>query len=359
MERILFIIGQMSVGGAETFVMKMYRSINKKNYQFDFVLSQDGYYCDEIRKMGGIIYYTTPKSRNLIKSMRQIKNIVKTNNYRSVVRFGTSNAAFFDLLAAKKGGAIHLGVRTLSANQGNLFKKIVSFILRPLLNSIATVKFAPSIKAADATYGKKAKKIVILKNGINFNDYSFRKNKRFFIRHSLKIHDDTVVIGHVGRLNEAKNHKFLFKVFSEYHKINPNSVLICVGDGPLLTELKNMIASYDLNNSILLLGERTDVSELYSAFDIFMFPSLYEGMPNSLIEAQANGLPCLYSDQITKECELSKRTFRLQLNWEKWVEKCRVIPLERTNNFKIFKKNGYLIEESVQLFVTKITDSKY
>lgn len=358
MERILIIIGQMDVGGAESFIMKMYRCIDRSKFQFDFVIAKDGFYCDEIRKLGGKIFYTTIKSKNLFASMKQIKQIVKENGYKSVIRFGTSNASFFDLRAAKKGGAKNLGVRTLSANQGTGFKKFASFLLRPFVNSIATVKFAPSLKAANATFGKKAKRVCILNNGIDFSLFKFNSSARNEIRENLSIDKDATVFGHVGRLSKEKNHDFLLKVFSKYHESNQNSFLVCIGDGPLLSEIKEKTKDLKIENSVLFLGIQKDVARFYSAFDYFLFPSLYEGMPNSLIEAQANGLPCLYSNLITRECELSDNIFCLELNEEVWTNQISKVSKDRTNNLENFENKKYLIENTIEVFISKLTEVK-
>ena len=359
MERILIIIGQMSMGGAESFLMKMYRALDKNRYQFDFVIANDGFYCEEIRRLGGKIYYTTLKSKNLFKSMRQIEQIVKKNNYKSVIRFGTSNAAFFDLHAAKKGGAINLGVRTLSANQGGFIKHTISLLLRPLLNRIATIKFSPSLKAANATYGKRAKRVCVLNNGIDFQIFKYNETNRATVRSELGIKSNTIVFGHVGRLCKEKNHNFLLNVFAAHHATNPNCCLVCVGDGVLLKELKEKTKTIGIENNVIFLGNRSDTSKIYSAFDCFLFPSIFEGMPNALIEAQANGLPCLYSDRITSECELSNNIYRLKLDEKIWITQIDKIVLKRENNYATFKTNKYLIDDSIRVFIEKLTNTKY
>ena len=359
MKRILFIIGEMNLGGAESFIMKMYRSLDRERFQFDFVVNKDGYFSQEIKRLGGKIFYTALKSKNFFKSSRQLTEIVNKNNYKDVIRFGTSNASYFDLKAAKKGGAINLGVRTLSTNQGGIVKRMISLLLRPFLNSISTIKFAPSTAAADATYGKKAKNVCILKNGINFEDFSYSEKNRSDIRKELNINSNSIVFGHVGRLSAEKNHVFLFKVFSEYHKHNDNSCLVLVGDGPLMNKLKKEAKEYLLEKCVFFLGKRADVSLLYSCFDYFLFPSLYEGMPNSLIEAQANGLTCFYSSKITKECELSPNIFALDLNYEVWVNKILKTRPIRTNNYIRFEKEEYLISKTLKTFITLLTNSKY
>lgn len=359
MKRILFIIGEMNLGGAESFIMKMYRVLNKEKYQFDFVINKDGFYSEEIKRLGGKIFYTALKSKHFFKSSRQITQIVRENGYKDVIRFGTSNTSYFDLRAAKKGGAIHLGVRTLSANQGNIVKKLVSFMLRPFLNSIATIKFAPSQKAAEKTYGKRAKNVYILKNGVDFKLFVYDENKRKMLRKELNIDNDAIVFGHVGRLSKEKNHSFLIELFSRYYNLNKNSYLVLVGNGPLLNELKKEAKRLLIDKNVLFLGARADVSTIYSCFDYFLFPSFYEGMPNSLIEAQANGLTCFYSDKITKECELSKNIIRLKLNQQLWFDTISKTAPNRYNNYSIFFEKEYLIDRTVESFVEKLANVKY
>lgn len=359
MKRILFVIGEMNLGGAESFIMKMYRGLDTTRFQFDFVVNKDGYYSPEIKKRGGRIFYTTLKSQNFLKAFMQLKKIVKENHYEDVIRFGTSNAAVFDLLAAKQGGAIHLGVRTLSANQGGIIKSTISKLLRPMLNSVATIKFAPSKLAAEATYGKKAKGIYILNNGINFDSFAFDPGLRTKVRKDLNIDNESVVLGHVGRLSKEKNHVFLLNLFSEYQKINKNSYLVLVGDGPLMHALKQESINRSLADRIIFMGNTANVASLYSSFDYFLFPSLYEGMPNALIEAQANGLPCFYSDQITNECELSKNIFRLELDVKIWLRAIVETVPQRTGNYRFFEKKRYLISNTIDDFITKLTETKY
>lgn len=366
MKRLLCIVSSMDAGGAETFLMKVYRKLDKTKYQLDFCVSKksSGYYDDEIRKLGGKIYYVVPKSKNALKNFFSIKKLVSEHQYQYVLRTSQQSLAALDLLAAKLGGAKTLVYRSSNAGMnGGKLKKLINKIFHFLPNTIANVKLAPSTEAAEYVFGKKnveKNKVCILHNALDYDLYQYDSKIRDSIRKKLKI-DNKFVIGHVGRFNIQKNHKFLLEVFNVIHKMEPNSCLLLIGEGELEKEIKADIKNLGLENSVKLLGIRKDIAELMLAMDVYLFPSFYEGMPNTIIEAQATGLKCVLSSTITKEADITGNLTYVSLDKsaEEWADiVLNLAHYQRKNYKKEFEKSGYTIDSSVKQFVNTIFEKE-
>lgn len=309
-KRALCIVGGMNTGGAETFLMKIYRTLDKSRYQMDFFVFtfEEGFYDKEIITMGGRIYHSIPKSKNPFKSFLNIIKVVKHEKYEIVFRTSQHSLSALDLLAAKIGGAKVLVFRSSNSNTcSGIISQVLHVIFRVLLKNVPTIKIAPSIKAAEFMFGKRCVnngEVKIIKNAIPIDNYIFSIEKRNRIRKELKI-EDKFVIGHVGRFTHQKNHNFLIDIFLEITKRLNNAVLILVGTGEYENRIKEKIQMLNLTNKVIFTGVRKDVPDLMMAMDVFVFPSFYEGMPNVVIEAQATGLPCFISNTITKEVQLT------------------------------------------------------
>lgn len=314
MKRLLCIVGSMDAGGAETFLMKIYRTLDKTKYQMDFCVGkkEKGFYDDEIKKMGGKIYKITPKTKGAWKNFNDIKKIVKENKYENVLRTSQNSLSALELLAARMGGAKNLIFRSSNSSvYGGRKERIVHYLFRPFANVISNKKIAPSKEAGDFMFGWA--EYVIVNNGLNIEDYEFSEGARKKYRKEFGAKENTVVIGHVGRFNKQKNHKFLIDVFEEYHKKNEDSVLWLLGEGELKDEIKKYVNSKGLKDCVKFLGVREDVNKIYSAMDCFVFPSLFEGMPNTVIEAQVAGLSCVVADTVTRDCGVSNQVVFLKL----------------------------------------------
>lgn len=312
----------MDVGGAETFLMKIYRVLDRNKYQMDFCVAKGkkGFYEEEIKDLDGKIYRITPKTKSIFKNFADIRKIVRDNNYKNVIRISQNSLSAIELLAARMGGANNIIFRSSNSSTcGGKKDEFLHRVFRPFANLISNKKIAPSKEAGDFMFGRS--KYIIINNGVPIEKYHFSQKKRSKYRNELGISDDTIVLGHVGRFEEQKNHKFLIELFKKYHKIKPNSVLLLIGGGKLGEKIKQRIMENKLMDSVKLLGIRSDISELYSAMDCYIFPSLYEGMPNTVIEAQVSGLPCLVSDKITKDCKITENVKFLPLdNPDQWID---------------------------------------
>ncbi|WP_027639087.1 glycosyltransferase family 1 protein [Clostridium cadaveris] len=351
-KRLLCIVGGMNAGGAETFLMKVYRALDKTKYQMDFYVSvkEECIYDKEIIEKGGIIFHSVPKSKNPIKSFCNLLRTVKKHNYQYVMRVSQHSLSALDLLAAKLGGAQKLIYRSSNSQTcGRKVNRIMHKLFKWLSIMVPNVKIAPSTEAAEFMFGKncvKNGKAKIIKNAIPVEKFAFNQAKRDRIRMSLGI-ENKFVIGHVGRFNNQKNHSFLLDIFSEVYKKNKDSVLLLVGNGELEKDINKKVKLLGLEDKVIFTGVRSDVSDIMMAMDIFVFPSLFEGMPNTVIEAQATGLPCIVSDKITKEAKLIDIIKYKSLN-DKASEWANVIlddiRIERESMKKYLVDKGYEIE---------------
>lgn len=308
MKRLLCIVGSMNAGGAETFLMKMYRALDKQKYQMDFAvaISEKGFYDDEIISMGGIIHHITPKSRSFIKNFNDIRELVQNNNYNYVMRISQHSLSGLELLAAKLGGARVRVFRSSNSNttSDSKLNQILHKLCMFMPAFFANVRIAPSTEAAEFMFGDRCiekGKASLLPNAIDTSIFRYNEDARCSIRKEFFINKNQLVVGHIGRFNQQKNHRFLIEVFAEVLKQKPDALLMLVGDGEKKNEIKEQINALGIEESVILTGIRSDVPALLSAMDVFVFPSFYEGMPNTVIEAQATGLPCVIADTITRE----------------------------------------------------------
>ena len=359
MKRLLCILSGMNAGGAETFLMKIYRNIDRSKYQMDFCINvkEKCFYEDEISDMGGKIYRIPSKSENIKEFKKQLTAIVKDQEYTNVLRITSSAMGFMDLKIAKKAGAIVCCARSSNASDGNSLKsKIAHRLGKVLYNRYVDVKVAPSDLAARYTFGVKAyesNKVNIIHNGVNLDVFKYSPEERENLRKEFSLAPETKLLGHVGRFDKQKNHMFLLEVFQRIHSIEHNTKLVLVGSGPLEEQIRTKAQNLDILSSIIFAGVRSDVPNLLSAMDAFIMPSFYEGMPNTVIEAQATGLPCIIADTITKEANITGLVEYLPLgDANLWANKAlSSIRPQRAATKESFIVNKYDIESVVDEFV--------
>lgn len=362
MKRLLCLLSGMNAGGAETFLMKVYRNIDKELYQMDFCINvqEKCFYEDEILSMGGRIYRIPAKSENLKEFKKQLAEIIKSNSYDNVLRITSSAMGFMDLMIAKKAGAKVCCARSSNASDGDSLKsKIVHRMGRMMYNPYVDVKVAPSDLAAKYTFGEKVYengKVNIIHNGVDLGVFKFYPDERLRIRAELGIDENTKIVGHVGRFDEQKNHAFLVDIFVKMLQREKNLKLLLVGKGMLQEQTRERAQRYGISDHIIFAGVRNDIPHMLSAMDVFVFPSLYEGMPNTVIEAQATGLPCIIADTITREADITGLVKYMPLgNAEDWANKAlQAINPERADTKESFIKNKYDIQSVADEFVRLI-----
>ena len=304
MVKVLHIVGNMNMGGQETFIMNLYRKIDKEKIQFDFLVEKNvpENIASEIVKMGGKIYKIHGFSiKNIIKHIVEIHKVFKSNQYDILHSHSIETRPFIPIIAKLhriRVRIIHSHESTFNDKSQILLKKILKRITILFSNRY----MACSKDAANFLLGKNSKKnVYIMKNGINIEEFKFNNKNRIKIRENLNIKDEEILIGNIGRFAYLKNQDFAIDVFNEIRKINNKTKLILIGDGNIRKKLEEKCKQYGIADSVIFTGKQDNINEYISALDLFLFPSIKEGLGISLIEAQANKLICVVSNGVPKE----------------------------------------------------------
>lgn len=359
--RVAHIIGKWGGGGVESVVMNYYRHIDRTKVQFDFICDEDSTIIpyEEIDSLGGRVILIPPYQK-IFKYHRVLKKILKERKYK-IVHSHINTLSVFSLCAAKSAGVpVRIAHSHSTSNKIEYLKNGLKFVLKPFSKLFATHYMACTEYAGRWLFGDREFElgnVFILNNAIDVEKFEYNKELRDLKRKELSIDDETFVIGHIGRFVEQKNHRFLIDVFYKFHCEYPNSILLLVGQGPLMQEIKDKVNSLKLNEAVQFLGQREDVSELYQAFDLFLFPSLYEGLGMVMIEAQCSGLPCVASTEVPEESKVNEKAFYIPLKsdtelWVKVIEK--TIHEQRHVGFKFEKEFKYNIN-----YEAKKLENKY
>lgn len=357
-ERIAQIIGKWVGGGVESVVMNYYRYIDKTKIQFDFICDEDSTNIpyDEIESLGGKVILIPPYQK-IFRYHRELKKVLSEGQYK-IVHSHINTLSVFSLFAAKCAGVPRRIAHSHSTTNKKEWKKnIIKQILRPFSKLFATDYMCCSELAGRWLFGNKEYdkgNVYLLNNAIDLDRFKYDEKIRVNKRKELNIADDTLVIGHIGRFIEQKNHRFLIDIFSKVNKQNKNSILVLVGQGLLMDEVKEKVKKLNLEKNVKFLGQRNDVNELYQIFDVFCLPSLYEGLPVVGIEAQATGNLCFFSDDMTKETKILDSTIFMSLNngAEKWANMIleKISEFTKYDTTKEILKYGFNIkEEAIRL----------
>ena len=330
--------------------------------KFDFICDEDSTNIpyEEIEKLGGRVIICPPYQK-VFKYQKFLINLFKQNKY-TIVHSNINALSVFPLRAAKKAGVpIRIAHSHSTANKKEWKKTLLKNMLRPFSKKYANVYFACSELAGRWLFGNKTfdkGKVTIINNAIDVEKFIYNEDIRKKVRNELKekckseINDDTLVVGHIGRFVKQKNHEFLIDIFNEVHKRKENSLLILAGQGPLQKEIEEKVNNFGLQDCVLFLGQRSDANELYQAMDVFVLPSLYEGLPVVGVEAQASGLLCELSNAMTKETKILSTTNFIDLNLpaEKWADKIieDYEKFERKDVSKEFENNGFDIKKEAK-----------
>jgi len=281
---IAHIMGKWNGGGVESVVMNYYRNIDRNKIQFHFLCDEDSTDIpyEEIEKLGGKVIVIPPYQK-LFKYQKELYRIFKENNYK-IVHSHINALSVFPLRIAKKAKIpVRIAHSHSTSNKKEWKKNILKMILRPLSKLYANNYFACTEYAGKWLFGKKVverKELNVINNAIDLKKFEFNENTRKALREKLGIKDDTLIIGHVGRFMKQKNHEFLIEVFNEVYKKNQNTLLILIGQGPLLSEIKQKAINLNIEDKIRFIGQVTNVEKYYNIMDIFLFPSIYEGLRN-------------------------------------------------------------------------------
>lgn len=351
--RIAQIIGKWLGGGVEAVVMNYYRNIDRDKIQFDFICDEDSTNIpfEEIEKLGGKVILIPPYQK-VLKYHKELKRVLKEGKYK-IVHSHINTLSVFSLFAAKCAGVpVRIAHSHSTTNQKEKKKNLIKQVLRPFSKLFATDYMCCSELAGRWLFGDREYdkgKVYLLNNAIDIEKFEYNEQIRKRKREELGIRDSTLVLGHVGRFVEQKNHMFLIDIFSQVHKENEDTILLLIGQGPLQNQIKDKVKSLKLEKFVKFLGQRNDVNELYQTFDIFLLPSLYEGLGMVLIEAQCAGCYCIASTEVPKIAKVTNNLnfIKLEDSSELWGINA-VKGLNKVNRkecIKSIKEFGYDIKE--------------
>lgn len=350
--RILQVVPNMQAGGLESLIMNLYRNIDRDKIQFDFIVhyTEKKHFDDEIESLGGKIYrFSLREDNNIFKYIKQLDKFFKEHKEYKIIHCHMSSIGFLVFLIAKKNGIkIRIAHSHNTSTERNLKGIIKSILIKPY-KYVATVNLACSNEAGKYLYGKK--KFKVIKNGVDVSKFRYNEQVRNEKRKELKIEND-FVLGHIGRIEPQKNHLFLLEIVKCMVEKNKNTKLLIVGTGILEEDVKKRIKELGIEENVKMLGVRSDVNELYQAMDAFCLPSLFEGLPLVAVEAQMSGLPCYFSDVITKECRILDSSKYISLNesaeyWATEILKSNK-KQERVISDEIINKSGFDIKNTVK-----------
>lgn len=325
MIRVLHMIASLDVGGSQTMMMNIYRNIDREKLQFDFVIDHpaETYFAPEIEALGGRVYTLAGfHGTNAGEIKRDWNNFFYTHPEYRVLHSHSRSYASLYLPVAKRHGLKTI-IHSHSTSAGSGLKGAVKTVLQLPLREQADILMACSRGAGEWLYGKRAcksERFVLLPNGIDMTRFAPDPELRVRYRRELGL-EGRWVIGHVGRFYDMKNHSFLLDAFQKVHEREPDAVLLLVGVGPLQQAAAEKAVALGVADQVIMTGNRDDVPALLGAMDVFAFPSLWEGLPVTVVEAQAAGLPCVLSDAVTREVDVSPLVEYLPLgDPDRWAD---------------------------------------
>ncbi|MBW1298769.1 glycosyltransferase family 1 protein [Aquimarina litoralis] len=364
--RVLQVFTIMNRGGAESMIMNYYRKIDRNQVQFDFLVhrKEKAAFDDEIESLGGKIYRFDPINPLFPGDYyNKLRNLFTEHREYAIVHSHLNTFSCFPLKIAKEFNIpcriahAHIAIDDVSlgslfSNKESIketFKKLIKLQLKKKVKKDATHLFSCGDKAGNWLFGGN-RSFTTMNNAIDTEKFEYDEaiakeyKKEFDVENSL-------VIGHVGRFASQKNHAFLLKIFKEILQKEPTTILMMVGDGPLRKVMEKEAVQLSIEKNVRFLGVRADVPQLFQMFDVFVFPSFYEGLPVTLIEAQAAGIKVFASDTITTEVSLTDDIEFLSIDQspESWADKILAIDASKKNdNTEKIVKGNYDIVSNTQ-----------
>ncbi len=354
MIKVLHVTGTMNLGGQETFIMNFFRNIDRANVKFDFLCLGNGKYhfAEEISALGGEIFHLKKTIFDRIPLYKLFtrksltKRFLHCHKY-DVVHIHTANAISY--LMAK--GALEAGVRKVIVHSHNTssYGSGIHKFYKKRLSALNIVKVACSRQAAEWLFEPPYSQVKVIYNAFDLGKFAFDAKKRIELRDAYGI-KEMLAFGHVGRIDKQKNQKFLIDLMCEYIKINNQAILFLVGKGDQRKKLEKYAKNLNIEGKIVFLGIKPDVSDLYNMFDVFLFPSLFEGLGIVSVEAQANALPVVQSPGVPRLSVISDKVLYNEINKSSvlaWIESIHQLvkndrksftPTENYGNYNIFSQ---------------------
>lgn len=358
MIRVLQVLGSLGLGGAESRIMDLYRHMDRSRCQFDFLVTKGtgDYYAEEIKELGGNIYYLPPfRVVNITEYIHAVKSFFKEHHDYSAVHGHMTSTAGIYLPIAKGAGIPLLIAHARSAGVDPGLKGIATRILRRNLADRCDVCLTCSDEAGVAVFGRKAMeqgRVVFLPNAVDTKSFRPNENTRNELINRYNLHE-RYVVGHVGSFRYAKNHEFLIKIFAALSSEREDAVLMLLGDGPLRENIEKLVTEVGLNDKVIFTGNVTPVAPYYSLFNSIIFPSHYEGMPGTIVEAQAAGVPCLISDTITRQVKATDLVEFMSLDKspEEWAKAALMQQSHNRRGDKPLRETLYDVNQQVEYYM--------
>ena len=363
MKKVLQVLSGLSAGGAESMLMNIYRNIDTTKVKFDFVVfgNENGIFSTEVINKGGKIFRVNAlKEKGIINFIKEMKNIIKENGPYDAIHSHVDYLSGLVLMAAK---ICDVPIRISHSHSTNAITHrgklnyVTHMFLKFLISINTNYYLACNKEAAQYMFGKRnAKKAIVINNAIDLYKFSekgqYEKNKIIDVL-KLNISNKTKIITNIGRFVEAKNHRVLIDIFNSYHQKVSDSVLLLIGEGKLKKDIFEYVKNKNLSNCVRFLGATNDIPQILHISDAVVLPSIYEGLPVTLIEAQAMNVPCVVSDTIKKDvdCNLDLIYFKDYNDIEDYSNTIKEVTQKRKwidNSFNMTKK-GYNINNNISI----------
>ena len=360
MIKVLIVGLSEEIGGIENLFYNLFKN-GAAELAVDFLAFGDGCaYEKEFISLGYNVFHMPTRKSSFLKFNSIVKAFLLEHNEYDYIWFNTASTSMYQFQYYGKKYTqskiiTHSHGTSIDRNNGTLLfiaNKFLERINRKKVTNNTDLFFCCSLAAGVALFGKQFKdRLIMIKNGINVSQYKYSNSNRTSIRSTMGINFDTVVIAMIGRLSVQKNPIKGIEIFNEYHKINPNSILLIVGEGDLRNEVETRISELGISEKVKMLGFRNDIGSVMSCSDILLMPSLFEGLPLTAIEAECNGLTCFLSDTITCETKLIGECYFVPLQesnqaWAKEIAE-RYSPInEREKYYQYIVNEGYSIEQT-------------
>lgn len=355
--RVLHVVTSMDVGGIETMLMNLYRSIDRTKIQFDFLYhrSESSFYDEEIEKLGGRIYRVSPATiLGLPTYIKSLRNFFATTCQHLIVHSHVSILSAFVLKEASNHGIpvriAHSHEAHKSIREHRPSRRPFVLILKPLVNRVCNYRFSCGSEAGRWLFGPR-EDFQVLTNAIDSQRYVFDEAVRARLRNEFLLRD-RFVVGHIGNFTTPKNYPFILKVFKKFLENNSHAVLLLVGRHENNSAVRAQALEMGLDKYVIFTGIRTDVPELLQAMDVFLFPSTFEGLGVALIEAQAASLPCLVSDAVPAEVKIAPALEFMSLrdSPEEWARRLSELGkgAQREDRSGLIAEAGYDIKRNAE-----------
>ncbi len=355
-----------NLGGIEKYLINVHRNINHERYKIDYLVFKGKKVCfyEELINKSNI-YEITHRKKNYIKYLKETKKFFKNSHY-DYIHFHLMNFSCFEIiLYAKKytNAKIILHSHTSDPQKVNMKKRILNEIgLKLIKKQDIYLKTACSKKAGEYLFKNfKNNTFKVLNNGIHIEEFKFNEKNRNELRKKYNV-QKSLVIGHIGRLSPQKNHFFLLEIFKEILKLRKDAILLMIGKGELNEKIEKKSMELNINKNIIHIENTNKINEYMSAMDIFVLPSLYEGLPIVLIEAQASGLQCFITNTLAEEIDITNNVKRISLNksaeeWAKEIIKLNKNNMDRISINQKVEKSDFDIKKSIRILEKYYVDN--